>query len=84
MMRVSRAFHVRFTRVSRAFHVRFTCVSRAFHVVSRCVTVCHGGGVTVPAENIFIIFLENIFSRARENFVQTESPADEICSQGMF
>ena len=28
--------------------------------------------------------LEKTFSRARENFVQTESPADEICSQSMF
>ena len=38
----------------------------------------------VPAEKISEIFLEIVFSRARENFVQTNSQASEICLQCMF
>ena len=73
---VSETFH----GVSETFHGEtFHGVSETFHGVRKRFTAFH-----VPAENIFKNFLENVFSRARENLVQTNSQAFEICSQCMF
>ena len=73
---VSETFH----GVSETFHGEtFHGVSETFHGVRKRFMAFH-----VPAENILKKFLENVFSRAHENFVQTNSPATEICSQCMF